>query len=69
MWADRWFKIGLFGTIFAAVCCFTPVAVTAMGAIGLGAYTMWLDPVIFPALIVFGGILVTAVIRAVQAKA
>lgn len=68
MWADRWFRIGLFGTIIAAICCFTPVAVLALGAIGLGAYSIWLDPVVFPALIVFGGILAASVIRAFQAK-
>lgn len=69
MLRDRWFKIGLAGTIIAAVCCFTPVAVLGLVAIGLGAYTSWLDAVLFPALIVFGGILVASMIRAVQAKA
>lgn len=69
MLKDRWLKIGLIGTIVAAVCCFTPLAVLALGAIGLGAYTMWLDPVVFPALIVFCGIAIASIIRLAQVKA
>lgn len=66
MLGDKWFRIGLIGTIFAALCCFTPLAVMALGAVGLGAYVGWLDPVILPALLVFGGILIAAIIRAKQ---
>lgn len=69
MLRDRWLRIGLVGTVVAAVCCFTPLAVTLMGVIGLGAYTMWLDPVVVPALIVFGGITIASLIRLGQAKA
>ncbi len=66
MLKDTWFRIGLIGTVFAAVCCFTSAAVVALGAIGLGAYSAWLDPILIPALLIFSGILVVAVIRAKQ---
>lgn len=65
---DRWFRIGLVGAIVAALCCFTPLAVTAMGALGLAAYVGWLDAVFMPLLIVSLGILATAVIRILQAR-
>lgn len=68
MFTDKWFRIGLAGSIFAAICCFTPVAALAMGAIGLGAYVVWVDAVLFPMLLVFVGILVAAIIRQAQSK-
>lgn len=44
------FGIGIIGTIIAALCCFTPVLVILLGAIGLSALTGYLDYVLFPAL-------------------
>jgi mercuric ion transport protein len=41
---------GAGGTIVAAVCCFTPVLVVLLGAVGLSAWLGWLDYVLFPAL-------------------
>jgi len=41
---------GIIGTIIAALCCFTPVLVILIGAIGLSALTGYLDYVLFPAL-------------------
>lgn len=40
------------GTIAVAICCFTPILVIALAAIGLGAMTTYLDYVLIPALIV-----------------
>lgn len=40
------------GTIAVAFCCFTPVLVIVLTAIGLGALTGYLDYVLIPALIV-----------------
>jgi mercuric ion transport protein len=40
------------GTIAVAVCCFTPILVITLAAIGLGAMTRYLDYVLIPALIV-----------------
>ncbi len=46
-------KTGVTGTIIAAICCFTPVLVIALGAVGLSAWLGWLDYVLFPALGIF----------------
>lgn len=40
------------GTIAVATCCFTPILVITLAAIGLGAMTRYLDYVLIPALIV-----------------
>lgn len=44
------FGIGIIGTIITALCCFTPVLVILLGAIGLSALTGYLDYALFPAL-------------------
>ena len=40
------------GTIVVALCCFTPVLVIVLAAVGLAAFTPYLDVVLFPALAV-----------------
>ena len=45
-------RTGIVGAVIAAICCFTPVLVVLLGAIGLSA---WLDYVLLPALAVFVG--------------
>jgi len=49
-------RTGIIGSAVAAVCCFTPILVIALGAIGLSALVGWLDLVLFPALAIFLGI-------------
>lgn len=44
---------GIVGTIIAALCCFTPVLVILLGAVGLSALTGYLDVVLLPALGLF----------------
>jgi mercuric ion transport protein len=44
------FYAAVAGTVAVALCCFTPVLVIALAAIGLGALTPYLDVVLFPAL-------------------
>lgn len=39
------------GTIAVAICCFTPILLIALTAIGLGAITRYLDYVLIPALV------------------
>jgi len=56
-------RLGIAGTVIAALCCFTPVLVILLGAVGLSALVGWLDYVLFPALAVFIGITVYAVWR------
>ena len=46
-------KVGIVGTVIAALCCFTPVLVVLAGAVGLAAVLGWLDLVLLPALTLF----------------
>ena len=46
-------KVGLIGTVIAAICCFTPFLVILLGAVGLSAWLGWLDLVLLPALAIF----------------
>ena len=56
-------KVGVIGTIIAALCCFTPVLVILFGVVGLSAIVGYLDYVLLPALAVFVLITIYAVIR------
>ncbi|KAF0677168.1 mercury resistance system transport protein MerF [Profundibacterium mesophilum] len=60
---DRLLKSGLIGTAIVALCCFTPVLVILLGAVGLSAMLGWLDIVLLPALAVFIGITLYALWR------
>jgi mercuric ion transport protein len=46
------FWASILGTTIVALCCFTPVLVVTLGAIGLGAVIGYLDYVLMPALAV-----------------
>ena len=46
-------KTGLIGTIISALCCFTPILVVVLGAVGLSSIVGWLDFVLLPALVFF----------------
>jgi len=46
-------KVGVIGTITAALCCFTPVLVVLFGIVGLSALVGYLDMVLFPVLGLF----------------
>ena len=52
MTRDRKFMgIGGAGAAVAALCCFTPLLVVSLGALGLsGLVGWWLDLILFPAL-------------------
>jgi len=47
---DTVLKVGIIGTIVAALCCFTPILVVLVGVVGLSAIIGYLDYVLFPAL-------------------
>ena len=49
-------KIGIIGTVIAAICCFTPILVILLVTVGLSAILGWLDFVLIPALLIFMGI-------------
>lgn len=59
----RLLKYGLIGTVVAALCCFTPILVILLGAVGLSAWLGWLDLVLLPALAMFIGITLYALWR------
>lgn len=56
-------KLGIGGSIIAALCCFTPILVVLLGIVGLSALTGYLDYVLFPALALFIGITIYALLR------
>ena len=40
------------GTVIVVLCCFTPILVILMGAVGLSYFTPYLDMVLLPALFI-----------------
>ena len=57
------FGIGVGGALVAVICCFTPLLVVLLGAVGLSAVVGWLDYVLLPAVVVFLGLAALAVVR------
>lgn len=49
-------KTGIAGSVIAAICCFTPILVILLGAVGISAWLGWLDYVLLPALAFFLGV-------------
>ena len=62
-------KTGVAGSVIAALCCFTPILVLLLGAVGLSAWLGWLDYVLLPALAIFLGITGYGLWRRQQAAA
>ena len=56
-------RVGVLGTLVAALCCFTPVLVVVLGVLGLSAAIGWLDYVLLPALGAFAAVSVYAWVR------
>jgi hypothetical protein len=56
-------RTGIIGTIVVLICCITPVLVVLLGVVGLSAAVGWLDYVLFPALVVFAGITIYAMMK------
>lgn len=46
-------RTSIIGTVIVALCCFTPILVILLGAVGLSAILGYLDFVLFPALAIF----------------
>jgi len=46
-------KVGIIGSITAALCCFSPVLVIFFGFLGLSVLTGYLDYVLMPVLLFF----------------
>lgn len=64
----RLLRIGVLGSVIAALCCFTPVLVILLGAVGLSAAVGWLDYVLLPALALFIGVTLFALVRRQRAS-
>jgi len=56
MWRDRWLALGVVGALLTYLACFAPLAVVALGAIGLGAWTGRLDLLLLPLLVAVGAL-------------
>ena len=56
-------RTGIVGSVIVALCCFTPILVLVLGAVGLSALVGWLDIVLLPALALFLGITAYALWR------
>ncbi len=61
--SNKLFGAGIIGAVVAALCCFTPVLVLLLSAVGLGALTGYLDYVLLPALAFFVGLTIYAAAR------
>ena len=62
-------SLGIAGTLIAALCCFTPVLVVILGAIGLSAWVAGLDNLLFAALVGFAALTIYALFRKSRAAA
>lgn len=51
---------GLIGSVFAAICCFTPLLVLVVAGVGLSAIVGWLDYALFPLLFASMGVVAHA---------
>ena len=49
--SKKGFYAAIAGTILVALCCFTPILVITLGAVGLTAFTPYLDYILLPALV------------------
>ncbi len=56
-------QTGMIGSIITALCCFTPVLIWVLSAIGLTTIIVYLDIVLLPLLGVFIIMFVVGVIR------
>ncbi|RDD60806.1 mercury resistance system transport protein MerF [Ferruginivarius sediminum] len=50
MESTRLLRTGVIGSLVTAVCCFTPLLVWGLPALGLAAWLGWIDYVLLPAL-------------------
>ncbi len=64
---DKLLKTGIAGTVVAALCCFTPLLVVIFAGLGVSAWLVGADYVLFPALFGFLGLTAYALWRRRQA--
>jgi mercuric ion transport protein len=66
---NRLLKVGAIGAAVAAICCFTPALIVLLGVLGLSHLAGVLDYLLLPALLIFVGLIVYALIRKSRAAA
>jgi mercuric ion transport protein len=49
--SKKTFYAAVVGTVLVALCCFTPILVITLAAVGMSAFTPYLDYVLLPALV------------------
>jgi mercuric ion transport protein len=54
---------GIIGTVIVALCCFTPVLLVLLVAVGVSTWLGWIDYVLLPALAFFIALTLYAVWR------
>jgi mercuric ion transport protein len=59
----RFVATGIIGGIAAALCCFTPLLVSLLAAVGLSALIGGLDYVLLPAMAFFVAVLIYGLVR------
>jgi mercuric ion transport protein len=60
---NKTFIASLTGTIIVAICCFTPLLVVILGAIGLSIIVPYLDIILLPTLFLLLTISVTSYVK------
>jgi mercuric ion transport protein len=63
MTQNRILTVGLIGAMAAVVCCFSPILIGLLGAVGLSALTGYLDYVLLPAIVIFVVLIIYALVR------
>ena len=61
-------RVGIIGTIIAALCCSTPILVLLLSAIGLGAVSVYLDYILLPLLAGFALLTIYGLIQLMRSK-
>ena len=61
--SKKTFYAAVAGTILVALCCFTPILVITLAAVGMSAFTPYLDYVLLPALVLMIALAFVSYIR------
>jgi mercuric ion transport protein len=61
--SKKTFYAAVAGTVLVALCCFTPILVITLAAVGMSAFTPYLDYVLLPALVLMIALAFVSYIR------
>ncbi|MFP6748604.1 MAG: mercury resistance system transport protein MerF [Alphaproteobacteria bacterium] len=68
--SNKMLGVGVTGAVVMAACCFTPVLVVGLAAVGLSAIVgAWMDFILLPGLALFLCLIVYALVRRNKARA